>query len=113
MRRVTLTHPAINGKRPDMSYPLEEMVRKLMSEPAYKVVKDDSDQCQNCSRGVMWDVVGPDDVALGTTYGDHGDAEYMADNMSDAFNMGVVLERARWHKWIARYGIAAYPDWIL
>lgn len=44
--------------------------------------------CETCGDGKQWCVVGPDDVALGITFGVKEDAEELADMLSDAYVMG-------------------------
>ena len=41
-----------------------------------------------CGSGAFWNVVGPDDVALGNCYGNKEEAEEMADELSSAYEKG-------------------------
>jgi hypothetical protein len=44
--------------------------------------------CENCGQGERWCVFGPDGVALSTMYEYKDDAQWMADRMNDAFELG-------------------------
>jgi hypothetical protein len=55
----------------------------------YTVEPDDSSFCVNCGTGRMWDVIGPDGVALGMSFGIESDAEDLADNLSRAYLAGA------------------------
>lgn len=56
--------------------------------PPYRVEMDDSHLCGCCGRGAMWDVIGPDDVALGRSFGDKEEAEDYARDLSLAYGAG-------------------------
>jgi hypothetical protein len=55
-----------------------------MDAPCYKVEIDDSRACDHCSSGAYWDIVGPDGVALGRSFGDPEDAEDVAEDLNRA-----------------------------
>jgi len=57
-------------------------------EPAYKVEKDDTKACRDCGHGTYWDVIGPGDVALGHSFSDPEEAEWIAAMMSVAYEAG-------------------------
>lgn len=64
---------------------------------AYRI-EEAGTECPACQKGATWDVIGPDDVALGVTYGDYGDADYMARELNNAYEQGraaafKILER--------------------
>jgi hypothetical protein len=48
----------------------------------------DCEGCESCQAGRLWRVVGPDDFALGTMYGDREEAEWVADCLNDAYEHG-------------------------
>lgn len=64
---------------------------------AYRVEMDDSGVCGCCGRGAMWDVVGPDGIALGRSFGGKDEAEDYARDLSFAYEAGrkAVLFPAR------------------
>jgi hypothetical protein len=62
---------------------------------AYKVERDDSHECPTCGHGCIWEVVGPDDVALGVSYTDKEDADDVAEELSLAYEAGLMAERER------------------
>lgn len=45
--------------------------------------------CADCGRGGTWDVVGPDGVALGISFGDEQHAHDRADELSRAYLAGA------------------------
>jgi len=51
-------------------------------------VEPSGDGCSQCGHDRHWDVVGPDGVALGTSFGDMEEAEDIADWMSRAWSRG-------------------------
>jgi hypothetical protein len=55
---------------------------------AYKVERDDSHVCSECGRGGMWEVVGPDGMAMGVLFSDETDAHELAGMLNAAFEMG-------------------------
>lgn len=55
--------------------------------PAYRVELA-SDGCPECRHGTYWCIVGPDGVALGTDYFDKGEAEELAEMLTDAWHAG-------------------------
>lgn len=56
---------------------------------AYRIEREKSDKsCKACRHGDMWDVVGPDDVAISVSYEREEDALDMADQLSMAFALG-------------------------
>jgi len=67
------------------------MAEKL--EKPYTVEQDDSGCCL-CGNGKTWNVIDPDGIASGTSYGDKEDAEDLADELNRAFHLGQVKERA-------------------
>jgi hypothetical protein len=57
-------------------------------------VEPESDGCEKCGHGAMWNVVGPDGTAISITYGDREDADDMAEQLSRAYEDGEVAGRA-------------------
>jgi hypothetical protein len=66
-----------------------------MPEPAFRVERDDSKVCKSCGSGGFWDVVGPDNVALGRSYVDKNEAEEKAEELSLAYEKGRQGGRER------------------
>ena len=64
-----------------------------MSAP-YRV-EVDTEECPQCGRGPTFLIVGPDNVAMGTTFSERADADDVADDLNFAFAAGVasVLQR--------------------
>jgi hypothetical protein len=64
-----------------------------MSEPpsservAYRV-EQDADGCACCGDGKSWVIVGPDEVALGTSYFHREDADDLAEDLNSAYEAG-------------------------
>lgn len=56
--------------------------------PAYHVERDDTHWCEHCGQGARWDVVGPDGVAIGTTFLKAIDAEETVFMLSRAYELG-------------------------
>lgn len=54
----------------------------------YHVESNMEQECSSCHAGRTFDVIGPDGVALGTSYYDLEAAEGMADELTQAFNRG-------------------------
>jgi hypothetical protein len=54
---------------------------------AYRVEIDVSG-CPKCGHGAYWDVIGPDDVALATSYADKEDAIEIAEILNMAYEAG-------------------------
>jgi len=54
---------------------------------AYRVDQD-TPGCLACEHGATWGIIGPDDVAHHTTYGDRDDAELIARDLNAAFEAG-------------------------
>lgn len=46
--------------------------------------------CMNCKANRTWQVVGPGEVAMATSYDDKDDADALADALNDAFEEGRV-----------------------
>lgn len=69
---------------------LEIDPRKYEWDPAFRMERSESKSgCGHCGSEVeLWDVVGPDGVALGTSYAKDDDAQQMADELSRAFLLG-------------------------
>jgi hypothetical protein len=44
--------------------------------------------CEHCGIGGTWDIVGPDGVAIGVSFGDKDDAEEWAGTLSHAYELG-------------------------
>lgn len=55
--------------------------------PAYRV-EIEKTGCQHCEAGRMWDVIGPDEMALGISYSLKEDADDMAEYMNMAYERG-------------------------
>ena len=55
--------------------------------PAYVVIID-QDGCKECGHGRTFQVVGPDEVALGTTWEDLESAQEMAYELNAAYMLG-------------------------
>ena len=63
--------------------------RSCEFDPAFRIEREERESsCQTCRHGDMWNVVGPDDVAIGTSYEREEDAESMAEELSRAFLLG-------------------------
>lgn len=56
-------------------------------EGPYSVEIDD-EGCEKCQDGRTWTVIRPDGVALGTSWADEEEAEYMAEMMNMAYKAG-------------------------
>lgn len=63
-----------------------------MAEQHYYVDIDEKG-CTHCGRGENYVVLGPDDVAFGTTFEDRDDAEELAGMLTDAYTAGLVQGR--------------------
>lgn len=61
--------------------------------PAY-TVEPVKPACSECGADHGFDVIGPDGVALGTTFGDMESAEYMADDLNSAYAQGRAATTA-------------------
>ncbi len=59
------------------------------AEPAPYFIEVDQQGCSKCNAGRSWNVVGPDGVALSTSYMEEEDAQDLADDLNDAFGKGV------------------------
>ena len=59
------------------------------NSPAYVVIID-QDGCKECGHGRTFQVVGPDDVALGTTWEDLEFAQQIAEQLNDAYKLGEL-----------------------
>ena len=55
---------------------------------AYRVEESDSKGCEKCGSGKLWDIVGPDGYALGTSWGDKEFVDDLADWLNDAYVAG-------------------------
>lgn len=56
---------------------------------AYRVEREECAlSCKACRRGDLWNVVGPDDVAISVSYEREEDALDMADQLSMAYALG-------------------------
>lgn len=44
--------------------------------------------CPTCGAGEFWDIVGPDDIALSTSWGDKEHAEELVEMLNDAYLLG-------------------------
>jgi DNA-directed RNA polymerase subunit RPC12/RpoP len=55
----------------------------------YTVEVDDRETCPHCGSKRVWNVVGPDGVALGVSFGDKEDANEVADDLSRAYLAGA------------------------
>jgi hypothetical protein len=60
--------------------------------PAYAVERG-ARGCDHCGTGGTWDVIGPDDVALGTSFTFEDDAYELAGFMNMAFEAGAAQAR--------------------
>lgn len=58
------------------------------------VVEVESEGCERCCAGRMWTVVGPDDVALSTSFADQEHVEWIAEQMAHAYRAGQSAARA-------------------
>lgn len=58
------------------------------------VVEVESEGCERCCAGRMWTVVGPDDVALSTSFADQEHVEWIAEQMNHAYRAGQSAARA-------------------
>jgi hypothetical protein len=56
---------------------------------AYRVEIEDQ-PCSHCTRGTLFAVLGPDEIALGVTFEDKGEAQELADYMNLAYNAGLM-----------------------
>ena len=59
----------------------------------YRVEVNAERGCVTCGHGYMFEVVGPDETALGQSWGDRGDAQYMADCLNAAYELGCAAGR--------------------
>ena len=59
---------------------------------AYYTVELSECGCEHCDADRVWDVVAGDGVALGTSYGDRGEAEEVAEMLNEAYQRGL----SRW-----------------
>ncbi len=55
--------------------------------PAY-YVEAEKKPCEHCGEGGQWNVVGPGEVALSTSYSDKEDADWIAGELNHAYEMG-------------------------
>lgn len=61
-------------------------------DPAFHIENENGGTCEHCNHTTgYWSVVGPDGVAIGTSYGSEEDAESMADSLTYAFNLGWTM----------------------
>jgi hypothetical protein len=60
----------------------------------YYTVEPEGKACKYCGLGEMWDVIGPDGVALGTSFGDKESAEDYATDMDSAYKAALYRGRA-------------------
>lgn len=51
-------------------------------------VEPEKDGCRRCGSGKSWNVIGPDDVALSTTFDDEDDAVHHAEILTEAYSAG-------------------------
>lgn len=54
----------------------------------YIVVEYGEESCPNCGSGKIWDVIGPDDVAISVSFHNRDDADEIAEWMSSAYKAG-------------------------
>lgn len=68
----------------------EQLCGEASVEPIiYRIEREvDPDSCKACRHGDMWNVVGPDDIAISMSYEREEDAEDMAEQLSRAFILG-------------------------
>lgn len=55
--------------------------------PAYRVEMRGV-SCPQCQHGEQWAIVGPGDVELSQSWGDVEEAEFICEQLNDAFNVG-------------------------
>jgi hypothetical protein len=53
-------------------------------------VEPEKEGCRRCGQGKTWNVIGPDDLALSTTFEDKDDAEHHASILSEAWRLGYT-----------------------
>jgi hypothetical protein len=58
------------------------------------VVEVDHGGCSHCHGGRTWTVVGPDDVAISTSFEDREHVEWIAEQMNHAYQAGQAAARA-------------------
>jgi hypothetical protein len=59
-------------------------------EHAKYFVEPEKEGCRRCGEGKTWNVIGPDDLALSTTFEDKDDAEHHASILNEAWRLGYV-----------------------
>lgn len=65
-----------------------------VKEERYYTVEPEGKACPHCGLGEMWDVIGPDGVALGTSFGDKLSAEEYAEDLDGAYKSALYRGRA-------------------
>ncbi len=60
-----------------------------MSSDPY-IVEVDSGGCEHCAQGKSWTVVGPDGVAMGVSYDEESEANFLASMMNLAYETGLL-----------------------
>jgi hypothetical protein len=61
----------------------------LEIKAAYRVEAEEGKGCTTCGAGCLWTIVGPDEVAESTSWGDRDMAELICEAMNDAYEQGV------------------------
>jgi hypothetical protein len=59
---------------------------------AYKVEVEDQ-PCPHCTRGTVFAVVGPDEIALGFMFENKDEAQELADHMNMAYAAGLAANK--------------------
>lgn len=65
----------------------------MRSAPQPFRVEVDHGGCEHCAAGKTWTVVGPDDVALSRSYEESDEAEYLCNELNDAYAFGFAAAR--------------------
>jgi len=74
----------------------------MKKKPYY--VEQGNTGCYACNKGITWDIIDPNGVALGQSWGDKDEAEWIAEQLSYAYEFG--LKRGRESK----AGVCRYTE---